>query len=345
MGANSGRFGKTQMFVCLFGLFVWTVAGLIWRHNADSQSRVRPATQKRPVALKKAPSVPNDFRSRIVGEIARNSPDELLDKLLENYNDVAWASTGPGHSLSTNLGTYGWACLSITKMARVRRIIQEFGAKPATVIPKLESMLSNAANGYAECYEKFDTEGRRRIINDESQVKPFPLRDEYFRREVNAQVATYLLSEFHSFDSLPLMNRVYEQPGHLPVPRLYLFYAMHVLLLEYPIASLNDASRAARDVYLASTNQDVPRPVTVSVPAWNATVDDGDIRASILKQDIGLGQMPQIRLREYPFALSEYDDFWGLKVTDGYKMNLAPKVHEWHKLMKRFFETQYTIKN
>src|SRR5262249_53075721 len=146
-------------------------------------------------------------------------------------------------------------------------------------------MLHDAVQDYDRFYDEYDKENFANTQNPEKAPIDPPRQKEYYRRTVNANVATYLLAEFRCFESLPVMAKVFARPGkRSPVSRLFVFFGRHPRAWEPPRRGLTNKPAAALDDYLAATRKPIPPPVEVSLPAWNAALDEGDFRVMILGQ-------------------------------------------------------------
>ena len=98
------------------------------------------------------------------------------------------------------------------------------------------------------------------------------------------------------------MSRIYGAKTVIPVSRVFLFYAMHVLAMSHPTDKLSKEPLEALRAYLELA-KDIPPGDLVMVPAWNAKYDETDFRITVLKQDIGLDKQPHLQVRFYPAQL------------------------------------------
>jgi hypothetical protein len=328
MTASVAPRGKTPVRVLLASVIVALVVagGLWWRMT-------RRAPEPPPVT-------PNQLRTKLVDQVATEQVSDLLDKLVEEYDDVAHASTGSNLGFEYGPETYAYACAVVPKLVRVRRLIQECKGDPARTVSKMQFMLPAACSGYQQAYEAWDKQSLERMRLEVSNTDPFPERDDAFRRLLEAQVSVYLLAEFRSYNSLPVLARVFEQKPRTPVSRLFVFYSMHRLARGHPREGLSPQASAALDAYFEATSQ-LPSPREVSVPAWNAAVDETDFRLTIAKEDIGLSRQPQVRLHEYPGQLRRYEDPFKILGDEGGRKALAPEVFEWYGKLKAFVDCAY----
>jgi hypothetical protein len=238
----------------------------------------------------------------------------------------------------------------VPRLARVRRIIQEWPAKLRLDMKgRLCRSLLDAVAGYEPLCRTIHRLQIERHEKGQGQDVPFPEFHEAVRREVVAPVSVYLLAEFGFADALPALSKCFEpQRDHTAVSPLFVFYAMHLLVTEHPEAALSAAAKAARQKYLKLTRDKVPSPRGVRRAAWDAAVDETDVRVAIAKRQELLKHQPQVQLREYPGEFAVYEDHWRfLRQSPGamrYRGTVAESVHEWYAEMQRFVTLAYPVK-
>lgn len=280
---------------------------------------------------------PSPLRQSVLEQIKGESVDELFDKLTEKLDDIAYTVTGSGLGFDSSEGTYKFAVV-VPRLARVRKILQELQEVPHKPSAKLKKMLVEAADGF-EQLTKDVTRQAQEYLSKKSPSSPVVKRDIERKKVMEAHVATYLLAEWSCCDALPIMVRVYDQEGRLPVPRLYLFYAMHLLATSHPQDSLSPDSKAALDKYLQATKDHVPAPHVFEFATWDSPNDELDLRRSLLRKDrAGANKKgPTIRIRQYPVWFREYEDNYGdSKKRHEYRNYLATEVHQWYAMLKEF---------
>lgn len=285
-------------------VLVVAAAAVVWRWHAAASDAPKSA------AL--------EYRTKLVKEIAPESTDESL-KNLADFNDVGWVAGGMGDTLVP--GSYRWGQLS-PHLNRVRKILQEQGAKPEKLIPKLETAFSDSLEGFDVAWKEMQAATNRE----------FKEPNAYHRKATIAPATAYMLGELKSYRSLPLLARGYLRKERLPISRVYLFYVMHTLALDHPRENLSPAAKQALDAYLAAA-KDVPPPKLKSVPAWNAKFEETDFRVTMAKQNIGIDKEPQIKLHFYPGSLIAMDDFFTNEPN--------PKVKAWFAKLKQFIDAAY----
>jgi hypothetical protein len=158
----------------------------------------------------------------------------------------------------------------------------------------------------------------------------------------------YLLTQLGAFDALPLMETLFIAQGEVPklfandrdppindieangviINRLFLFYAMHHLVNDYPRGKLSLQALKHLDEYQQATKA-VPAFQEVSVPSWRARFEPWDYRLIILGRDLGMDKQPHIRMLEFPTQIPHLDDpFDGIQVPR--------EVHDWFAKMQLF---------
>lgn len=259
-------------------------------------------------AEKKQPK-PLEARARLVAGFAAESVMQSVENL-PNFDDTV--SVIGTMSASVPRGTYHHDRLYIPRLNRVRKILaQTNGTDRDHIVAVLRDQLRKSADGFEAVYQA--REQAHAKVTAQGQGLNLSEPDECWRRRIYAPAAMYILTELRCFEALPVMAQVYEQPGRIPVSRLTLLYAMHQLAKEHPRQGLSADAQKALDEYLEQT-KDLPAAAEKSLPTWNAPLTETDFRATILRQDIGLDQQPQLVLHLYPAALDNYeawsDDGW-----------------------------------
>jgi hypothetical protein len=291
-------------------------------------------------ALELPPSVsqpavrPLEARNRLIDSLAQETLLVSIQRL-PNFDDTVWVSG----SMSMEGGwlppvSYRYERRYIPRLNRVRKILQQARHEPLEpTFTRLKVELRHAADGFEEVY--WERSVRIDEVAKEGRGLDLDEPNEYYRRGVFAPAATYILSELKCFDALPLMADVFEREKHLPVSRLTVFYAMHLLAREHPREGLSPAALKVLDDYLKATKH-LPGPDETSVTAWNASLEDTDFRVKLVGQDVGLDQQPQMVLRIYPEAVEKYeekDEYGWYQITDEAKQYFAP--------LRRFVDLAY----
>jgi hypothetical protein len=266
---------------------------------------------------------PLEYRENLVRTLQKEKVAETIDKLAD-FDDVGWVmgsipqGAGPKGSLEHNV-------VLIPRLNRVRKLLQLGQEDRETVIPLLEQRFDESAQGYAEAHAAFWKEHP-----DGGRWNP----TKYDRICIEAPSTAYLLSELRSFSSLPRMLKASLRPDKiLPVNRVFLWYAMHVLVCEHPREGLSKAALKALDAYKKQTTGLVANPRVIHVSAWKAKVEESDPRVVIGKQASKLKGQPTIELREYPY---EIGDFY-----DPETWNLNDQGQSLFQQMKKFIDLAY----
>ena len=323
-----------KLVFCI-GALVGTVAFVLFVNRGhDAKADAKAKEKELPPPLR--------MRKQLVDQVAAEPVDSLLDNLTSHLDDIASAEIGANLSMGDGQpGCYLYGCVVVPRLVRVRRLLQEVPRQDRkTLRPKLEKMLTDAVHDYFRFYKEYDKEHFQRCMKPEEAPFNPPKQMEYFRRTVNANVSTYLLAEFKCFESLPVMSRTFErQSPRFPISRLFVYYSMHVLALEHPRDGLSPEALIALDAYLAATRDKIPSPIVMSRPAWNATIDEGDFRVTILGQTNLTKKVPQIRVREYPGKFSQLENTG--EIVGRSDHGLSREVFVWHGLLSEFIALAY----
>jgi len=245
-------------------------------------------------------------------ERAKNIVQETIEETIQNFahfDDLMLAQTsfeGGGFELDPRAQS-----LVVTRLARVRRVLEEGRADPEKVIPHLRRVLADALTGWPDARRQ--KEIRMNASVGYSRSEP----DNYDTLRVGALAATYLLAELGDHEALPVMaecfrchkvEKPYESVEELrfaPVPPALTLYAMHRLVSSYPVEELSPEARRLRETYLKSATC-LPAPQEVTVTRWNAGYDESDPRIMMMDPEgrVLRGQ-PTMKLAVYPW---QFDD-------------------------------------
>jgi hypothetical protein len=239
------------------------------------------------------PPQPLEGRTSLVQTLARESLMQSIDNL-PNFDDTCWVDGTVNRGTLNLQDGYEYNRIFIPRLNRVRKILAEAGPQRQQVIERLERELCETCNGYEPIYK-----AKHKRVVEATKGLTLKVPDEQYRRQVVAPAATYILAELESYKSLKPMSEAYSLPHLLPVSRVFLFYAMHVLALDHPRKGLSPAAVDALKTYLAATAA-LPKPSRVAVPAWDARFEESDFRHLLFKEDLGFKDEPMIQLRLYP---------------------------------------------
>jgi hypothetical protein len=291
------------------------------------------------------------FKKRLQVSLREETVEQSIEQLPDLNDTVATMACLHGNMTDTCRGTYGHAVRYYPSLNRVRKIMEEGLDKRDRVVPILMHKLAHAMDDY------------KRIVLDD--VKELKSRDpvvltrwsEYNKRRIYLSSAVYLLAEFNSSAALPGMANLFSEEehisahgpkvfpqkskeeaeniaeNHLPVNRLFLFYAMHHLVRNHPRDKLSTHARQLLDEYLEASKS-IPPLAEVSVPSWRAKFDPWDYRIIILNKDLEMDKQPQIRAYEFPLNPPYSESF-----AEGDKPH--PQVYKFFAEMKRFIAAAY----
>jgi hypothetical protein len=264
------------------------------------------------------------FREKLVRELAKEDIRTTVESL-PDFQDVMWVygsfPDGPGIT-----GSYLYGRNLSPRVNRVRKLLHMAESSRDELVPLIESKIDAYACNLQAAKEELAR------LHPDGVVKQ---AGEYHKKIWYTTFGVYLLAELRSYRSLPLLAKVYlREPGELlPVSRTFLWYAMHLLVLEHPRENLSSQAKQALDAYLQETRE-VPLPRTLEVTAWNAAVEESDPRVVVGKIDIGVARQPQIKVREYPYKIVDLEDgIVGVHMTNTGKKYFAS--------MKKFIDLAY----
>jgi len=324
-----------------------------------------PANDKTVTVHKESPApepnkpdlqMPKDWVETVSKEISKEAEDvlpakirkhraELLETLskettfdsienLPNFDDTRVLHT---ITLAKSYDSYNFLSRFIPKLNRVRKILVETAGDPNKddIIAVLKQKLEYSTEGYTEVLLEF----RKAMLKDRSVTRTSePL--EWERRQTYAAAATYLLSELRAYKALPLMSKVYHHKEKLPVSRLFVFYAMHLLAKEHPRTGLSPQAEKALDEYLEAAKE-IPEPYVFSVPTYKAAYHDSDFRVTIIGQDLLKNQL-KMQIRQYPWSLEKLEkESWGTPTIDPHWLAVDPKIDKLANKLKAFIQAAY----
>ena len=197
---------------------------------------------------------PLEFREKLVGQLSKETVEETL-RILPDFQDFACVLGSFPNGTGSD-GSYRFARNLVPRLNRVRKLLALGRRSPSQFIPSLDRMLDESAQGL---------EAALKAKMEKYPSGTIKAPTEYHRKIVVAPAATYLLAELKSCSSLPLMAKVYRRPERkLPVNRIFLWYAMHLLVLDHPRGDLSLQAKRALDSYLEETRATVPRQSDVA---------------------------------------------------------------------------------
>ncbi|HUT29907.1 MAG TPA: hypothetical protein VMX13_08955 [Sedimentisphaerales bacterium] len=279
------------------------------------------------------PAKISDLRSKLLKTLSKETTLQSVENL-PNYDDTQKQDFIQN---ATTLDSYDCLFQLIPDLTRVRKILQDTPNSPNAheVIARLMAKLSYSTHGYAEVLLAF-REARRK---DRESVRT-SVPHEWERRQAYSAAAVYLLSELHAYEALPLMSKVYFSQEKLPLSRLFVFYAMHLLVVDYPRKELSPQAQNALDAYLQAA-ADLPKPIIRPLTTWKAAYDETDVRVSVIHQDL-LRNQPRLQVRIYPPEFRTYETAsWGTPQTDPHWLKVDPQIDDLAGKLKAFIDAAY----
>jgi len=278
--------------------------------NADGPPLRDPVVETDLKTVEAMLAIPkHEWQAKRVNNIKGESISDCIENLA-NFDDQSLAMT----SLSGILpGSVQGDSIVVTRLARVRRLLEEGRRDPERVIGPFRASFRRALEEYPEAYREFITackkaeaEGKGALTSSEPSA--------YDRARARSLSATYVLAELGDHESLPLMVRSFEMgmdPKQMvsPAPQAITLYAMHQLMLSYPEDKLTPEMRGIRQEYLDAAKGVFPEAKTVTATRWNADYSESDPRITMLdpKKRVLRGQ-PTMEMSIYPVRFADGQD-------------------------------------
>jgi len=320
------RDGKAISVAAPHELEVWSEGKGDWPVNGDLKAfllklqKEQAATQPAPSAsLGSAPDGPSTqpadtakigipkhkWQAQLVSNIRGEAIGDCIANL-GNFDDRHLAETSLGGILGA--GPAGRSIV-VTRLTRVRRLLEEGRRLPDTVIGPFRSAFKRALDQWPQARQEFITAFTQAEARGVGFTRGEPMA--YDKIKTLSLAATYVLAELGDQESLPLMVHAFEMgvdPKRMlsPAEPAVTLFAMHQLILSYPQARLTPQSRRIRDEYLAATKGVFPEPEKVIVTRWQADYSESDPRVVLL--DPGkkvLRDQPTMEMRIYPVKFAD----------------------------------------
>ena len=210
--------------------------------------------------------------------------ESILELVLNvgNADNVVMAISSFSGATPVYEGCAEYQARVVTRVTRVRRLLEEGRAHPEEVVPVLREVLGQAIDGWPAAWSEHARRGSYKAADT----------DAYVQCSWRARTCTYLLTELDDYDSLPLLARVYRlhtRKGDLggtevgltgPCAPGYMLPMMHKLISQYPEAGLSAEARALRSRYIEKAQgvmPDVPY-APIRVLKWSALYEESDPR-------------------------------------------------------------------
>jgi len=265
----------------------------------------------RPADTAKLGIAENKWQAQLVSNIRGEAIGDCIANL-GNFDDQHLADTSLGDIRAES--TAGQSIV-VTRLARVRRLLEEGRRRPDTVIGPFRSAFKRALDQWPQARQEFITAFTQAEARGAGFTRGEPMA--YDKIRTLSLAATYVLAELGDHESLPLMVHAFEMnidPKQMvsPAEPAITLFAMHQLILSYPEARLTPQSRRIRDEYLAATKGVFPEPEKVIVTRWQADYSESDPRVVLL--DLGkkvLRDQPTMEMRIYPVKFAD-----GQRITE-----------------------------
>ncbi len=255
-------------------------------------------------------SIPkHKWQAERVSNIRRESISDCIASL-GNFDDQHLAETSiSGIRAGSTVGQ----SIVVTRLARVRRLLEEGHRSPDSVVGTFRSAFKTGLDEWPEARQEFITAFEQSEAKGVAFTQSEPMA--YDKLKSRSLAATYVLAELEDHESLPLMIRSFEMnidPKRMtsPAPPAITFYAMHRLMLSYPEGELTSELRHVREEYLAAVDGILPEPRTETVTKWHADYSESDPRVVLFdpKKQV-LRDQPRMEMRIYPVRFVDGESF------------------------------------
>ena len=237
--------------------------------------------------------------------------------------------------------------LVVTRLARVRRLLDQGRRDPQQVVPPLRRSFAEALAGWSE---EFTNHWRAIQAAEEAGQHGLSRSgpDQYSKYVARSIAATYLLAELGDHQSLPLMLKCYQmhvfgEPApsmYAPVPPALTLYAMHRLVLSFPEEQLTDEARLVREDYLQLA-ECLPPPEVITVTRnWAAYYDESDPRVTVFdpKGRVLSGE-PTMEMVVHAYVFTDGEE---ISNPEG---RVSDRADALFRELRRFVETSYAGAN
>jgi hypothetical protein len=247
---------------------------------------------------------PLELRTRLVNTLRSESLSTSVDRLPQ-FDDTVWVmgSIEPDTALSQR--SYRYQSQFVPRLNRVRKIVEQTSGPEAGAAELSSSLLLRFGGAMDKFGDVLIAKNQQITASPHGVICREP--DDYWSRVVYAPAAAYLLSELKVTAALPRLSQALQQPGPLPVNRVFLFFAAHQLVKNCHRDTLSADAASLLDQYLASTGS-VPAAQQVEQYAWDAAFEDNDCRFVMLhRQPDDSDDLRRLPATFYPSALAAWD--------------------------------------
>jgi len=220
-------------------------------------------------AQKKMEIPPIDWRTQLIESLDGESIEETA-RNFHDPNDLSLAVS----SLSMPCGMMDTQAeaLLVTRLTRVRKLIEIGSENPELVVPLVRDVMREALGGYSDVREIYFRE----------RAGKFPAtREPAVQFQMRILCCTYILAELGDHESLPLMLQSWRQHDEKGLwsaaPPGFTLYAMHRLVSTFPEERLSTQAAYLQAKYLEAA-ECVPQHREVEVTRWSAAYMEADPR-------------------------------------------------------------------
>ncbi len=277
-------------------------------------------------------------------ERIRNIRQETIQQTvrnLANFDDRHLAATGLGGTIIINTDAVGQTMI-LTRLARVRRLLETGREQPEAVLPHLRAALRESIKDWREALRR--RQETRRRFEEAGQAMSFAEPDDHDKLKEGGTAATYLLAELGDHKSVLLLAQSYESSldpalAYPAVPAGLTLYAMDRLVSSYPVSELSGRARRAREAYLAHTKGWLAPPRQETVTGWGAAYTESDPRLAVLhprviRKELLLRDQPTLTLHVYPCTFAD-----GTRISNLMGKVVSPKGQLLWQQLKLFVDT------
>jgi len=235
-------------------------------------------------------------RAKLQAQMRKETVRETFHNMTDNDELAMLMPVMGGSPFSP--GTYESDVVIVSKMTRVRKLLEDARENPNEVAAFLQEQLRELAKDYPQQYTKFLKE-LNEAGPDGLHTKQLP---EHSRTRLLCTAAVYVLSQIRVDNALPTLAWLSTQgePGKeisCPVNPKFLFYAMHNIIQKSPRASLSGNSYE----YLEKTKaMNIPDAKRIKVTTWNAHFHEDDFRRMLPENKLDISIQPTIELERFP---------------------------------------------
>ncbi|HUT28328.1 MAG TPA: hypothetical protein VMX13_00945 [Sedimentisphaerales bacterium] len=253
------------------------------------------------------PHKPHPWRSKLVENMSSETIEQTIENFA-NFDDLSLAETTiPGMRIAPDHGLFQAIC--VTRLNRVRRVLEYGREDPETVIPLLRKRLLYVIDGFQGARREFDK------LVDKGYWAPGTWSSsephEVTIRQTGAAATIYLLTELADYEALPIIARMckeeIEGPTN-PAPYEYAVYAIYELLKVHPRDGLT-ADQLNLLESCIEAGKELRPPREIEVTPWKDMYAEHDPRRTMMGMDLGTDRHHKIKMR-----------VWDLNFTDGNRL-------------------------